>query len=292
MGKYLHRRAAGRALAATILGSIAAAHPQLSMATTIAVATGGGVISFTGGPASSAYKIYQHPPNSFKTGASFSGTTNASGDSGANHNITGLNGTFEIDIGGENYVGIVNGGNYTSIQEQNKAAPGFFSGLFSVLGSSFSTISVLNGVTTDQFNLVNSSTLYPYVFTSLLVYKDLNMSFFTQSQFDSAAAIASGTFVEDLVADSGGVGIPVAGGGDIPEISIPVAGLSPDGYQLVFGVAEPYLGNGEFGSPFDFALASTTAPEASTWAMMIIGFAGLGFAGYRRAKLNQTAPIV
>ena len=26
------------------------------------------------------------------------------------------------------------------------------------------------------------------------------------------------------------------------------------------------------------------APEPSTWAMMLLGFAGLGFAGYRRAK--------
>ena len=28
----------------------------------------------------------------------------------------------------------------------------------------------------------------------------------------------------------------------------------------------------------------TGTPEPSTWAMMVIGFAGLGFAGYRRAK--------
>jgi hypothetical protein len=28
----------------------------------------------------------------------------------------------------------------------------------------------------------------------------------------------------------------------------------------------------------------STVPEASTWAMMVLGFAGLGFAGYRRAK--------
>ena len=27
-----------------------------------------------------------------------------------------------------------------------------------------------------------------------------------------------------------------------------------------------------------------TVPEPSTWAMMILGFAGLGFAGYRRAR--------
>ena len=25
-------------------------------------------------------------------------------------------------------------------------------------------------------------------------------------------------------------------------------------------------------------------PEPSTWAMMLLGFAGLGFAGYRRAR--------
>ena len=32
-----------------------------------------------------------------------------------------------------------------------------------------------------------------------------------------------------------------------------------------------------------------TVPEPSTWAMMLIGFAGLGFAGYRRAKRNAPA---
>jgi hypothetical protein len=28
-------------------------------------------------------------------------------------------------------------------------------------------------------------------------------------------------------------------------------------------------------------------PEPSTWAMMLIGFAGLGFAGYRRARAGH-----
>ena len=28
-----------------------------------------------------------------------------------------------------------------------------------------------------------------------------------------------------------------------------------------------------------------STPEPSTWAMMLIGFAGLGYAGYRRARL-------
>ena len=34
------------------------------------------------------------------------------------------------------------------------------------------------------------------------------------------------------------------------------------------------------GFGFDYNLA---VPEASTWAMMLVGFAGQGFAGYRRA---------
>ena len=30
--------------------------------------------------------------------------------------------------------------------------------------------------------------------------------------------------------------------------------------------------------------ATSVVPEPSTWAMMLVGFAGLGFTGYRRAK--------
>jgi hypothetical protein len=30
-------------------------------------------------------------------------------------------------------------------------------------------------------------------------------------------------------------------------------------------------------------------PEPSTWPMMLLGFAGLGFVGYRRAKVGRLA---
>jgi hypothetical protein len=39
----------------------------------------------------------------------------------------------------------------------------------------------------------------------------------------------------------------------------------------------------------NFAIINSTIPEASTWAMMMIGFAGLGFAGYRSAKNGRSA---
>ena len=37
-----------------------------------------------------------------------------------------------------------------------------------------------------------------------------------------------------------------------------------------------------------FVLPTTSVPEPSTWAMMLLGFASLGFAGYRRARAGRT----
>jgi hypothetical protein len=51
----------------------------------------------------------------------------------------------------------------------------------------------------------------------------------------------------------------------------------------------PPTGNayGEFASRGGFGVgtfALTAVPEASTWALMLIGFAGLGIAGYRASQ--------
>jgi PEP-CTERM motif len=51
--------------------------------------------------------------------------------------------------------------------------------------------------------------------------------------------------------------------------------------DLTFGYTLVADGSGGFG--FDFAVGAPV-PEPSTWAMMLIGFAGLGYAGYRRAR--------
>jgi hypothetical protein len=42
------------------------------------------------------------------------------------------------------------------------------------------------------------------------------------------------------------------------------------------------------GSSFEFSLPAST-PELSTWAMMMLGFAGLGYAAFRRNSRGRTA---
>jgi hypothetical protein len=45
---------------------------------------------------------------------------------------------------------------------------------------------------------------------------------------------------------------------------------------------------------FDLAvteIASSSTPEPSTWALMLVGFAGLGFVAYRRAKKGRASLV-
>jgi hypothetical protein len=58
-------------------------------------------------------------------------------------------------------------------------------------------------------------------------------------------------------------------------------GIEPDwlrvGTDIVGGAPAPTFNAA-------FSLSGSTIPEPSTWAMMLLGFAGLSFAGYRRAR--------
>jgi hypothetical protein len=74
------------------------------------------------------------------------------------------------------------------------------------------------------------------------------------------------------------------GGGKVVDLFNNGIGFGPPG--ATFGVAVAtadvsldYVANG----------VTASTPESSTWAMMILGFAGLGFAGYRASRKTATA---
>jgi PEP-CTERM motif len=71
---------------------------------------------------------------------------------------------------------------------------------------------------------------------------------------------------------------------------------SPAGNQLVTITGLDAFTTATFSSTqnaFEFSLVnpvtSTSTPEPSTWAMMMLGFAGLGYAAFRRNSKGQTA---
>jgi PEP-CTERM motif len=59
------------------------------------------------------------------------------------------------------------------------------------------------------------------------------------------------------------------------RIGTDIVGKNADGVAPTFNAA--------------FSLNGSVVPEPSTWAMMLLGFAGLGFAGYRRARNARAA---
>jgi hypothetical protein len=59
--------------------------------------------------------------------------------------------------------------------------------------------------------------------------------------------------------------------------------LEPDWLRIGTDI----VGAGAFNA--SFSLSGSPVPEPSTWAMMLLGFAGLGFAGYRHARKARPA---
>jgi hypothetical protein len=59
------------------------------------------------------------------------------------------------------------------------------------------------------------------------------------------------------------------------RIGTDIVGKNDDGVAPTFNAA--------------FSLSGSVVPEPSTWAMMLLGFAGLGFAGYRQARKARPA---
>jgi len=95
------------------------------------------------------------------------------------------------------------------------------------------------------------------------------------------------------------------GGGDDILVIGPVAatlncGLSCQGFggSAILAAGNYYLdisgtGGGTSGYGGNLSVASVTAtPEPATWAMMLLGFAGIGFVAYRRRSQNAVFRLV
>jgi hypothetical protein len=76
------------------------------------------------------------------------------------------------------------------------------------------------------------------------------------------------------------------------------SGVLPKGSYVVgfFNEGTPdhpdYQATANSGAIFETGSHTSPVPEASPWAMMLLGFAGLGLAGYRKARSGRIAPSV
>ena len=88
-------------------------------------------------------------------------------------------------------------------------------------------------------------------------------------------------------------------GGDYGDFAPPGTGagqliqnaFNSTGQDEAYTTSSPEFAMMEF-IGYNGSATAPTVPEPSTWAMMLLGFAGLGFAGYRKAKSWQTSPLV
>jgi len=119
---------------------------------------------------------------------------------------------------------------------------------------------------------------------------DFQVSFvnFSGLTIDSTPSTSSGGYTELTRMTADGVAwTPVINGQTVTF-------YAPTGVTLSAG--EDYFINVVFdsktlsGANTSFTAAfSTAVPEASTWAMLLLGFAGLGFFGYRKSSYSRSA---
>ena len=174
--------------------------------------------------------------------------------------ITGVSGTFTDTNPG---VDIVNA-SVTGLQAINHATPGDPLNV-GFAPNDFSTFAVASGL--------------PPISNGVITYDNLFWpGGASQTAFDYPG---QGNFL-----DIYGLAFTISGGDLVDMFSNGVGtGVNPTDPD-VFGVvvATP-------AAAVDYVAAGVTAttPEPSTWAMMIVGFAGLGFAGYRASRRAATA---
>jgi hypothetical protein len=150
---------------------------------------------------------------------------------------------------------------------------------FITLGSEYIAPQGANGIygADDTFGVIQSEAAADAAFTLVT---DLGVT----NSYGAAGAQSIGFFAGGATAYLGNIIAEYAGQNVIGADYAQSAGIWEYGPLQPSELAS-YTGPG-VGS---FLIRGGETPEPSTWAMMLIGFAGLGFAGYRRAKRNSAA---
>jgi hypothetical protein len=110
---------------------------------------------------------------------------------------------------------------------------------------------------------------------------------FTETFQGTAGSVIEGSFLSDNTVTSITLLSPaqtLAGGGSFTGsgTDFVFAPLTQTGSYTISFAVENFAQDG--GNPVGLDVAVSAVPEASTWAMMVLGFLGLGFLGYRRSS--------
>jgi PEP-CTERM motif len=134
-----------------------------------------------------------------------------------------------------------------------------YAGLFSLSASAIESSSSVDG----SPSAVGSSTIASLTITVL----------------GNTIAIPINPTPNDVIFDA--LGVKVTLNQQIPD-ALESAGITTN--AIAIDVTGLVSGHVDIGQSFASIVGSSSAvPEPSTWAMMLVGFAGLGFAGYRKA---------
>lgn len=136
-----------------------------------------------------------------------------------------------------------------------------YTGLDTPQGGPNSPIAQSNPADTNEF-------FYDFLDPSTTM--TLNL-FGTPTGDHSIALVAGGNFVADTGFSFAYVSTDCTGVSSCGQNNV---GLTPG--ATIFG-------------PVDVFASFSTVPEPSTWALMLLGFAGIGFVGYRRARVPRAA---
>jgi hypothetical protein len=147
-------------------------------------------------------------------------------------------------------------------------------------GGAYSNTPSLTSASYTGLQGLNAADPYTVTFNNMVVSPKANESFIFFSILDASNVAV----VNDGFLPSNTTSVPIAGGTLAPGQTYTfelifddrITGNDPNGVPIA-QFYDSYTGG-------SFTTAAGSVPEPSTWAMMLIGFAGLGFAGYRGSR--------